>query len=103
MPQGFISDKKKRILYNKYEWLYIEYKSMASNHLLTARNEIMGTNQKISQPWPYPRNSLAVRVRNRCIETGRARAVFRFCKLSRIKLRLRAAQGSLPGVEKSSW
>lgn len=95
----FLSDKKKRMLFKKYECKYIEYKSMASNKLLAGQ-----INQKILKQNPQlPRNSSKVRVRNRCIETGRGRAVFRFCKLSRIKLRLRAISGNLPGIEKCSW
>ncbi len=50
-----------------------------------------------------PRNSSKVRVRSRCIETGRSRAVYRFCGLSRIILRQEAVHGRLPGVRRSSW
>lgn len=50
-----------------------------------------------------PRNSSKTRVKNRCIETGRSRAVLRFCKLSRICLRDRASKGSIPGISKASW
>lgn len=50
-----------------------------------------------------PRNSSAVRVRNRCALTGRARGYFRMFKLSRIMLRKLALDGLLPGVKKTSW
>ena len=50
-----------------------------------------------------PRNSSRVRIRNRCIESGRSRAVFNFCKLSRIRLKIKASQGLIPGLRKSSW
>lgn len=50
-----------------------------------------------------PRNSSAVRVRNRCLLTGRPRAVYRKFKLCRIKLRDLASAGQIPGVVKSSW
>ena len=49
------------------------------------------------------RNGSKTRLRNRCVFTGRGRAVYRFCKLSRIKLRDLAGAGRLPGVTKSSW
>ena len=49
-----------------------------------------------------PRNSSPVRLHNRCIVTGRPRAVSRFLAY-RIKLREMALQGQLPGVSKASW
>ena len=50
-----------------------------------------------------PRNSSAVRVRNRCELTGRPRGYFRKFGLSRLALRDLALQGYLPGVIKASW
>jgi len=50
-----------------------------------------------------PRNSSRVRVRERCIETGRPRGVYSFCGLSRVVLREKCARGYLPGVRRSSW
>ncbi len=44
-----------------------------------------------------------VKIRNRCILTGRGRGVYRFCKLSRIKLKEKASAGALMGVSKTSW
>lgn len=50
-----------------------------------------------------PRNGAAVRVRNRCVVTGRPRAYYRKFGLSRIALRDLASAGQVPGVLKSSW
>jgi small subunit ribosomal protein S14 len=50
-----------------------------------------------------PRNASPVRQRNRCELTGRARAVYRKFKLSRIALRELASTGQIPGMVKSSW
>jgi small subunit ribosomal protein S14 len=50
-----------------------------------------------------PRNSSAVRLRNRCMITGRSRGYHRDFGLSRNVLREMAHQGLLPGVVKSSW
>jgi small subunit ribosomal protein S14 len=50
-----------------------------------------------------PRNSAAIRIRNRCNMTGRARGYESFFGLSRIALRDMALQGFLPGVRKASW
>jgi len=50
-----------------------------------------------------PRDSSAVRVRNRCNFTGRPRAFSRQFGMSRIAFREMALQGLIPGVRKSSW
>ena len=50
-----------------------------------------------------PRNSSAVRIRNRCEVTGRPRAYYRKLKMSRIALRELGSLGLVPGLVKSSW
>src|SRR5690606_2202376 len=50
-----------------------------------------------------PRNSSAVRVRNRCNMTGRPRAYIRRFGVSRITFRELALAGKIPGATKSSW
>lgn len=50
-----------------------------------------------------PKNSSAVRVRNRCSQTGRSRGFLRFFGVSRIVFRELASAGLLPGVRKASW
>lgn len=50
-----------------------------------------------------PRNSSPVRIRNRCVVSGRPRAYYRKFGLSRIALRDLALRGELPGVIKASW
>ena len=50
-----------------------------------------------------PRDSSAVRQRNRCVLTGRARGYYRKFRVCRITLRELALDGKLPGVKKSSW
>ena len=49
-----------------------------------------------------PRNSAAVRIRNRCEVTGRPRAYYRKLHMSRIALRDLASLGQIPGMTKSS-
>ena len=48
-------------------------------------------------------NAVQTRTRNRCILSGRSRGVYRFCKLSRIRIRELAGKGLLVGVTKASW
>jgi small subunit ribosomal protein S14 len=50
-----------------------------------------------------PRNSSPVRLRTRCMLTGRPRGVYRKFMLSRIAFRELAHKGELPGVHKASW
>ncbi len=50
-----------------------------------------------------PRDSSAVRVRNRCEITGRPRGYYRKLNVSRIALRDLGSAGLIPGLVKSSW
>jgi small subunit ribosomal protein S14 len=50
-----------------------------------------------------PRDSNRIRVRNRCVVTGRPRAYYRKFGLSRITFREMALKGEIPGVTKASW
>ncbi|HEY3695124.1 30S ribosomal protein S14 [Phenylobacterium sp.] len=50
-----------------------------------------------------PRNSSAVRIRNRCEISGRPRGYYRKLRMSRIALRDLGAAGHIPGLVKSSW
>ena len=50
-----------------------------------------------------PRNSSKVRIRNRCLLTGRPRAYYRKLKMSRIALRELSNAGQIPGMVKASW
>ena len=50
-----------------------------------------------------PRNSSAVRIRNRCEVSGRPRGYYRKLQMSRIALRDLGGAGLIPGLVKSSW
>ena len=50
-----------------------------------------------------PKNSSAVRLKNRCQLTGRPRGYIRYFGLSRIAFRDMALNGKIPGVKKASW
>ena len=50
-----------------------------------------------------PRDGSFIRVRNRCLITGRPRGNYRKFKMSRIALREFALAGQIPGMVKSSW
>lgn len=50
-----------------------------------------------------PRDSSAVRLRNRCLLTGRPHGYYRKFGLARNKLREMAMSGEIPGLVKASW
>jgi len=50
-----------------------------------------------------PRNTSPVRLRNRCLMTGRCRGYLRKFKMSRLCFRELASEGYIPGITKSSW
>tara|TARA_B100001750_G_C15320486_1_gene501950 strand:+ start:108 stop:413 length:306 start_codon:yes stop_codon:yes gene_type:complete len=50
-----------------------------------------------------PRDSNPIRIRNRCVVTGRPRSYYRKFGLSRITFREMALKGQIPGITKASW
>ena len=61
---------------------------------------IFSIQKKLQQ---LPKNSLPIRLRNRCWKTGRSRGFYRDFGLSRHVIREMAHECLLPGVIKSSW
>lgn len=92
-------DKKRRFLYSKYELKRLELVSLIQD--LTISKEIRY--KSLQELNKLPRNSSPIRIKNRCVLTGRGHSVLRFCSLSRLKFRELAAQGILMGVTKASW
>jgi small subunit ribosomal protein S14 len=50
-----------------------------------------------------PRDGSFIRVRNRCLLTGRPRGNYKKFMMSRIAFRELASTGQIPGIVKSSW
>ncbi len=50
-----------------------------------------------------PKNSMQIRVHNRCGLTGRPRGYMRQFGISRVTFREMALSGKIPGVTKASW
>lgn len=97
--KNMIEREKKRINLSKK---YASLRSDLRQQLKTASDidEKFAISAKLEK---LPRNSLKVRVRNRCWVTGRSRSYYRDFGLSRHVLREMAHEGLLPGVTKSSW
>ena len=80
-------DEKRRKLYEKYK---------AKREELKANGDYEGL-QKL------PKNSSPVRLKNRCMFTGRSRGFHSKFGVSRLVLREMALRGEIPGLKKSSW
>ncbi|MEX2319410.1 MAG: 30S ribosomal protein S14 [Bauldia sp.] len=76
-----------------------ELKRVANDESLTLEDRFQAR-LKLAE---LPRNSSAVRIRNRCEISGRPRGVYRKLRVSRIALRDLGANGLIPGLVKSSW
>ncbi len=92
-------DKKRRKLVDKYELTRIELKNIIKSTSLPIKVR-WEANLKLAK---LPSDSSKVRIRNRCVITGRTRGIYRDFKMSRIVFRQLASNGELPGVRKSSW
>ncbi len=79
--------ERRLIIYEKYRKLREELKAAGNYEEL----------QKL------PRDSARVRLKNRCMFTGRTRSYYRKFGVSRLVFREMALKGEIPGVKKSSW
>ncbi len=93
------TNERRRKLVSKYAERRQELKAIVidANRSIDERMEAQAKLQAL------PRNSCRVRIRNRCVVTGRPRGYYRKFGLSRISLRELGLQGQVPGLVKSSW
>ena len=80
-------DEKRRKLYEKYK----------------VKREELKANGDYEALHKLPKNSSPVRLKNRCMFTGRSRGFHRKFGISRLVLREMALRGEIPGLKKSSW
>ncbi|MFP3038992.1 MAG: 30S ribosomal protein S14 [Candidatus Hodgkinia cicadicola] len=81
----------------KYKLLKCMLKRQAKQSVYKNKLPLSNSQNKISKL------ASAVRVKNRCFITGRARGYYKAFGVSRIMLRQMACFGLMPGVNKSSW
>lgn len=91
--------KKREKLVRRYAARREELKLKARNLKLSAEERQLAREALAK----LPRNSSPVRLKTRCIVTGRPKAVYRKFMLSRIAFRTLALEGKLPGIKKASW
>ncbi|HLP02978.1 MAG TPA: 30S ribosomal protein S14 [Opitutaceae bacterium] len=101
MPKTSAIEKNNRriALVEKYAAKRAELKAILANPN-TTDEEFFAAQKAMSK---LPRNSSAIRVRNRCALSGRPRGYIRRYRVSRITFRELALSGKIPGVTKSSW
>ena len=92
-------NNRRRRLVARYAEKCARLKALAKNDSLPQEDRF-AARLKLAK---MPRNSAPVRVRNRCLLTGRPRGNYRKLKMSRIALRELASAGQIPGMVKSSW
>ena len=97
--KSMVEREKKRIRLTKK---YKQIRTVLLNDYKNTRDysiklEIHSKIQKL------PRNSVKVRIRNRCWKTGRPRGYYRDFGVCRHVLREMAHECLLPGIKKSSW
>lgn len=92
-------NKRREKLVKKYAEKRAALKAMAKDATLSPEEQFTAR-LKLAK---LPRNSAAIRVRNRCEVTGRPRGYYRKLKMSRIALRELGSLGKIPGLVKSSW
>jgi small subunit ribosomal protein S14 len=92
-------DKRRKALAAKYAARRAELRAAAKNAKLSFEER----DAAAVQLQKLPRDSSAIRVRNRCQLTGRPRGYYRKFGLSRSKLREVVMFGEVPGVIKASW
>ncbi len=78
----------------KREKMVVKY--AAKRAALKASGDLAGLDK-------LPKNSSAVRLRNRCQLTGRPRGYLRYFGVCRLVFRDMALDGKIPGVRKASW
>lgn len=92
-------DKKRRQMVADYEIEKLRLKAIVKNKLLP---EIVQKKAK-EELAKHPRDSSIARLRNRCVLTGRPRAVVREYGLCRMKFRDLADHGYISGMTRSTW
>ena len=93
------NNERRRRLCAKYAAARGRLRAIARDETLP-HEERFAARLKLAQ---LPRNSSPVRIRNRCLLTGRPRGYYRKLKMSRIALRQLSSAGFVPGMVKSSW
>ena len=91
--------KKREILVNRHWEKRSQLRKAVVNMALTEEER---ENAKLALN-KMPRNTCAVRLKNRCQMTGRPRGYLRKFAMCRLSFREFALAGAIPGITKASW
>ena len=92
-------DAHKRTLVARREHIRVLYKAILADLSLPAKVRYAVAKAL----YALQRKTAPTGIVNRCVHSGRAKAVYRKWKLSRISLRQKMTFGLLPGLIKASW
>lgn len=90
--------RRKLHMLNKHEILKIKF--IRDNKFIQNEEYTNTFSNKIHN---FHNNCHSSRIMNRCIFTGRARAVIRLARINRISFKDAAERGKLVGIKKRSW
>jgi small subunit ribosomal protein S14 len=93
-----VKDQNKRLLFARAEKKRIMLKFLVRDSGVSESVR----NRAFVELSRFPRNSSKVRIKNRCMFTGRGPFTLRAFKLSRIVFREKASFGKIVGVKKAS-
>ena len=94
-----VKNIRRKQIVERYKTKRIELKKILKNPK-TSEEEKQIARIKLEK---MPRDSNPIRIRNRCVVTGRPRSYYRKFGLSRITFREMALKGEIPGITKASW
>lgn len=94
-----VANERRKVVVERYAGRRHELRRASRDESLTLEERV-AAGRALAK---LPRDSAAVRVRNRDQVDGRPRGYLRRAGLSRIRFRQAAHDGHLPGVTKSSW
>jgi small subunit ribosomal protein S14 len=93
------SDKRKRKLFNKYEFRKMCMKVLINDQRINMR---FRTLLRLELDKIGKRANIG-KIRNRCVVSGRGRGVYRVFGLDRFNFKRMANLGKLIGIEKTGW
>ena len=91
-------DLKRRLSAKDFEYKRIALRAVRTNISIPTKIRFLA----LTQLSKLRAKGSSVKIRNRCILTGRSRGVYNYFKISRIMIRDLAAKGLLPGLKKAS-
>lgn len=89
-------DYQRRLNYKNLEIERLKYIMIKNNNILPLKTRILA-NDKLSEL-----KGKRTEIRNRCVLTGRSRGIIKEWQISRVKFKLLADQGLIPGVRRAS-